>query len=42
MMAETVHDFPLFGGESGYQIKVLERGVFHVDEVVGDTGDGEH
>ena len=42
MVTETVHDFPLFWGETSYEVKVLERRVFHVDKIVGDSSYWEH
>ncbi len=42
MVTEAVHDFPLFWGEASYEVKVLERRVFHVDKIVGDSSYWEH
>jgi hypothetical protein len=42
MMTQTVHDFPLFGSKPSDEVEILEGGVFHVDEVVGNAGYWEH
>ena len=41
-MTEAVHDFPLFWGETSYEVKVFEWRVFHVDKIVGNSSYWEH
>lgn len=37
MMAQTVHDLPLFWCKAGCQVKIFEERRLHVDEVMSDA-----